>query len=120
MDITGGHARVEIFKNERGYSARIVGLRKPHYDRGEVTGMDGEARVDLNNPDSSVRQRALMGLEIMSGFAFDKGKWVGGRLYDPQKGKTYKCAIFPGRREVESPGIRRDLPARTNERVGAC
>ncbi len=89
----GGDARVEVFKKGTLYFARIVGLKEPRYKRGEVKGMDGKARVDDKNPDGSLRDRPLLGLEMMRGFSFEDGKWVDGRIYDPKNGKSYKCKL---------------------------
>ena len=32
----------------------------------------------------------------MSGFRYDDGVWRGGRIYDPESGKTYKAIIRLG------------------------
>lgn len=53
------------------------------------------AQTDQRNPDSRLRQRALCGLRIGSGFHLSEGdsKAEGGALYDPKTGKTYRGAI---------------------------
>jgi uncharacterized protein (DUF2147 family) len=46
--------------------------------------------TDIHNPDSVLRNRALCGLEIGSGFTLnDANRASGGTLYDPKSGKTY-------------------------------
>jgi len=51
-------------------------------------------RYDDLNPDPELRHRALDGMTIMSGFNYDgSGRWSGGRIYDPNSGKTYKCTL---------------------------
>jgi uncharacterized protein (DUF2147 family) len=32
-----------------------------------------------------------LGLIILRDFKHDDGEWTGGRIYDPQNGKDYKC-----------------------------
>lgn len=55
---------------------------------------DDPPRYDDLNPDPALRDRPLKGLTIMSGFTYDAdGRWVGGRIYDPNSGKTYKGTI---------------------------
>ena len=56
---------------------------------------DGDTpRYDDLNPDPSLRNRPLDGMAIMSDFTYDgDGRWSGGRIYDPNSGKTYKCAL---------------------------
>lgn len=53
-----------------------------------------DPRYDVLNPDPALRGRPLKGLTILSGFTYDEdGRWVGGRVYDPNSGKTYKGTI---------------------------
>ena len=50
--------------------------------------------LDQNNPDPALRKRSLCNLEIGSGFApSGDGEATGGRLYDPESGRTYKGNI---------------------------
>jgi len=52
------------------------------------------AKVDGNNPDASLRTRPLCGLVIGSGFRGESAdKATGGKLYDPNNGKTYNGTI---------------------------
>ena len=36
---------------------------------------------------------SLVGMVILRDLQFEDGKWVGGRILDPAKGKEYKCQI---------------------------
>ncbi len=50
--------------------------------------------LDHNNPDPALRSRSLCNLEIGSGFEpSGDTEATGGRLYDPESGKTYKGNI---------------------------
>ena len=62
---------------------------------GSPNDQPGDApRYDDLNPDPALRDRPLIGMTIMSGFSYDgDGRWVGGRIYDPNSGKTYKAKI---------------------------
>ena len=61
---------------------------------GSPNASDDRADTDEQNPDPALRDRALIGLELFSGFEYKgKGKWKGGTIYDPNSGKTYKCII---------------------------
>jgi uncharacterized protein (DUF2147 family) len=85
--------RVEIFKKDHQYFGKIVAIKQPYYLPGEVKGMDGKPRSDSNIQDKSLRSRPLVGIELMKNFRFDDDKWIGGKIYDPNSGKTYKCVI---------------------------
>ena len=85
--------RVEMFKKGHRYFGKIAAIKQPNYLPGETNGMDGKPRLDSNNQNESLRSRPLVGIELMKDFRFDNGKWIGGRIYDPKNGKTYKCEI---------------------------
>ncbi len=55
--------------------------------------VNGEPEKDYNNPDPKLRSISRLGLQILSGLKFNaKDKeWQGGRIYDPDNGKTYDC-----------------------------
>jgi uncharacterized protein (DUF2147 family) len=53
---------------------------------------DGKPARDENNPNPALRNRPVLGLELLSGFK-DAGKeWVG-VIYDPRAGKSYKSKL---------------------------
>lgn len=88
-------AHVEIFKDENGYSGKISWLKEPFFADDDEGGMAGEPKVDRENPQPELRQRSIIGLQIMDGFRYDgKGRWSSGTIYDPENGKTYKCKIW--------------------------
>lgn len=97
-------SKIEIFKCGDKYCGRIVELKKPNYPADDKKGMAGQPKVDRKNPDPDLRTHPLLGLQIMEGFSFSgSNSWEGGRIYDPDNGKTYKCNVTlsaPNRLEV--------------------
>lgn len=90
----GNWSHVEVYKKDGKYFGRIIWLKNPLYDVGEVDGMDNKPRRDLENSDKTLQNRPIIGLEIASGFSHNgKNKWEGGRIYDPASGKSYDCKI---------------------------
>ncbi len=53
---------------------------------------DGVDQRDINNPDARLRQRKLLGLNVLSGFKRDGDIWRG-RIYDPKSGKDYRSVL---------------------------
>lgn len=50
--------------------------------------------TDSNNPDPKMRGRPIMGMAMLWGFKpAGPGKWTGGKIYDPNSGKTYDSKI---------------------------
>lgn len=87
-----GRAHVEITREDSTYSGRIVWLEKPVYGPDDPN--SGQERIDLNNPNPQLRQRPILGLRILEGFAFQgRDRWAGGTIYDPSNGKTYTCKM---------------------------
>ena len=47
---------------------------------------------DVNNADTKLRQRKLLGMPVLTGFSEDAELWRG-QIYDPKSGKTYRSVI---------------------------
>lgn len=50
---------------------------------------NGNEKVDKNNQDASQQSRKLMGIQMIWGFKSEDGKWVDGKIYNPNDGKIY-------------------------------
>ena len=81
-----GSAIVEVYKNGDAFNGKIVWLNNPN-------GPDGKPATDRNNPDSNLRSRQLMGLNMLNGLKASNGEYSGGKIYDPGNGKTYNCSM---------------------------
>jgi len=84
---------VEIYMVNDRYHGRIIHLDSPIYPIDSEDGPPGQPRTDRNNPDESLRDRPILGLDFMHSFKFHKGKWKDGRIYDPNNGKEYRCKL---------------------------
>lgn len=81
-------AKIKIYQDDNGdYTGKIVWLKNPTEN--------GEPRLDEKNNDKDLRDRELIGLQILSGFEKKGKKLKGGEIYDPKSGKTYSCKIKP-------------------------
>jgi uncharacterized protein (DUF2147 family) len=57
-------------------------------------GRDGKPQRDTANPDPALRSRPVVGLALLYGFHRDApGRWVGGKIYDPDSGKTFDSTL---------------------------
>src|SRR5262245_11029038 len=83
-----GKAVVELYRcGGSKLCGRIVWLN-PRFER------EGSAPVDENNPEPSLRRRPICGLEVLKGLTPDQqGAWDGGRVYDPEEGRSYNAAL---------------------------
>lgn len=55
-----------------------------------ITGRD---RSDIRNPDKSLRNRPLSGLQLLSNYTRKKDHWESGKLYNPETGQTFGSSI---------------------------
>jgi uncharacterized protein (DUF2147 family) len=70
--------------------ARIVWMKDP-------TDETGQPRLDLNNPDTSLRGRPIQGMNLLKEVPAEPdedGLWSGGRIYDPRRGRYYRCTLW--------------------------
>ncbi|RNC83774.1 MAG: DUF2147 domain-containing protein [Balneola sp.] len=71
---------VEIYKKDGRYYGKIAWLPR-------TVDQDGNPITDRNNPDEELRDRELLGADILEGFEYEEGEWKGGTLYSPQNGQ---------------------------------
>jgi uncharacterized protein (DUF2147 family) len=85
--LTGGKepAKIQVYRSGDTYFGKIVWLKYPEEN--------GLPRKDANNPDKSKRNQPIVGLVILRDFKFDEDEWEGGKIYDPESGKTYSCIL---------------------------
>lgn len=80
-------SKIEIAPCGDSLCGTIVWIDKP-YDK------DGLPRRDVNNQDEALKERPILGMQIVGGFEqVEPGKWKNGRIYNPRNGKTYKSNI---------------------------
>ena len=90
-------AQIEIYKKGNEYWGKIAWLETP-LDK------EGNPVTDQQNPDDAQKKRPILGLNLISGFTYDDGKWVDGEIYDPDEGKTYDCVMKLKRGKLEVRG----------------
>ena len=61
-----------------------------------VTPPNGAGQKDIHNPDKALRNRTLLGMNILTGFKEVGNEWKG-QIYDPKSGKTYRSVVYKGK-----------------------
>jgi len=72
---------IEIYKEDGRYFGKIVWIPK-------TTDDNGNPITDRNNPDDELRERPLVGIDILENFEYKKGEWKGGAIYSPKHGNS--------------------------------
>lgn len=81
---SSGEATIDIIKKGDKYYGKIVKLKEP-------ADKNGKPKTDAKNPNAELKNKPILGLEILKGFVYDDGRWTNGTIYDPKSGKTYSC-----------------------------
>ncbi|MDX8338134.1 DUF2147 domain-containing protein [Draconibacterium sp. IB214405] len=78
--------KIEVEKQDGKYIGTIVYMIPEKYE-------NGAPPKDDENPDPALRDRSIVGIQILKGFEYDadKEEWKNGTIYDPKSGKTYDC-----------------------------
>lgn len=89
----GGDSQLELFRCGEKVCGKIVWLKVPNYIDSK-DGPVGKTKVDRKNPDPALRNRPILGLQVVKGLTA-KGykRWEKGTCYDPETGKSYKCKM---------------------------
>lgn len=89
----GGDSQLELFRCGEKICGKIVWLKVPNYIDSR-DGPVGKTKVDRKNPDPTLRNRPILGLQVMKGLTAKGDKrWENGTCYDPETGKSYKCKM---------------------------
>ncbi|MBM3506698.1 MAG: DUF2147 domain-containing protein [Alphaproteobacteria bacterium] len=89
-----GQARVATFECGGALCGRIVWLKEPVDESGRV-------RRDVSNPYADLRNRPLLGLQVLTRLQPDgPERWSGGTVYVPEAGREYRASI-----SMEGPNI---------------
>lgn len=84
--LSDGSAIVEVYQAGDVYNGKIVWLKNPKEANGAPV-------VDKNNPNPKLRNRKLIGLNMLSNLKKNDDGYSGGVIYDPENGKTYNCSM---------------------------
>jgi uncharacterized protein (DUF2147 family) len=78
--VEGKTAQFDFYRMGNEYRARLIPLTRPEM-------------VDTHNPVDSLKVRKLSGATLIYGLIYDENhkRWDGGKVYNPQNGKTYSC-----------------------------
>lgn len=79
-------SKIEVKEENGKFSGTVIYINPEKY-------VNGEPEKDFNNPDPKLKTKSRLGLQILSGLKYNASdkEWQGGRIYDPDNGKTYDC-----------------------------
>jgi uncharacterized protein (DUF2147 family) len=81
-----GEGQIEIYKKGNKYFGKLVWINDPNDEKGKL-------KTYLLNPNPSLRNKPVMGMELLKDFVYEDKRWTDGTIYDPNSGKTYSCNL---------------------------
>lgn len=78
--------KIEIYKVGNAYSGKVVWIA-------EMEKNPNLQPKDKNNPDSKLRSRNILGMDIITGLQYSGGKWIDGTIYTPKRGAYANCKV---------------------------
>ncbi|RYE11659.1 MAG: DUF2147 domain-containing protein [Sphingobacteriaceae bacterium] len=80
---------VNVYKNGNKYAAKLV-----WFDDSDDKSKPMNTRVDYKNPDKSLQNRKLIGMEVVDNLAYNPStnSWENGEIYDAKNGRTWSSA----------------------------
>ena len=82
---------VDVYKEANNFKAKITWF----YDATDtLTPID--EKLDVKNPDKTLRSRKIIGMEVLSDLVYDpdEDKWVKGKIYDSTSGRTWDASVW--------------------------
>lgn len=78
-------SKIEIYKKGDKYYGKLVWISN------DVNEDGSKPKRDVNNPNEKLRNRRLLGMDILTGLEWDADdkEWDEGEIYDPRNGSTY-------------------------------
>lgn len=81
-----GEGQIEIYKKVDKYFGKLVWINEPNDE-------NGKPKTDIKNPNAGLRNKPVLGIELLKDFSFEDKRWTDGSIYDPKSGKTYSCNL---------------------------
>ena len=77
---------VEVYKISNQFRAKVI-----WFDENLGSGIPMEQRIDDENPNPKLRDRKILGLEILNGLTYDSNtkSWENGKIYDATSGRYW-------------------------------
>lgn len=81
---------IQIYKQGSEYRGKIVTYQNRHHPE-----KNPATQRDIHNPEPALRQRRLIGMDVLTGLYYDAGNksWEEGTVYSPGNGKSYSASL---------------------------
>lgn len=82
---------VEVYKEDNAFKAKVFWFSDKDKSSTPIA-----SRLDLRNPDESLRKRKLLGMDILKELRYDttSNRWDDGLIYDPLSGREWSSVAY--------------------------
>lgn len=86
-----GNLKVEVYKKGNEYFSKVI-----WFDDTDDLSNPMATRMDTKNPDKTLRNRKIIGTEVMHGLVYnaDDDEWQDGIIYDCSSGKEWNAKAW--------------------------
>lgn len=78
---------IEITRSKNSYTGHIIWLKEPN-DK------NGNPKLDIKNPNKTLRKKPILGAQKIFGLEYKNGKWQNGRIYSHKRGGTINFEVI--------------------------
>ena len=88
---TRNNVKVQVYKEGSEFKARVTWFKDTD-DKSKPM----ETRKDENNPDPKLRQRKVLGMQVLSQLRYNtkSKRWENGKIYDAKTGRTWSSVAY--------------------------
>lgn len=88
---TRRNVKVQVYKEGNEFKGRVTWFK----DSDDPT-KPMATRTDENNPDTKLRQRRVLGMQVLSRLLYNakSDRWENGKIYDPKSGRLWSSVAY--------------------------
>lgn len=88
---TRRNVKVQVYKEGIEFKGRVTWFKDS-----DDPGKPMATRTDENNPDPKLRQRKVLGMQVLSRLRYNasSGRWEHGKIYDPKTGRLWSSVAY--------------------------
>ncbi len=88
---TRRNVKVQVYRDGNEFKGRVTWFKDTDDPSKPMT-----TRTDENNPDPKLRQRKVLGMQVLSRLRYNakSKRWENGKIYDPKTGRQWSSVAY--------------------------
>lgn len=82
---------IDVYKTGSQFQAKVL-----WYNDTDDLSRPMRSRLDIHNPDKSLRNQLILGMDVLEGLVYnsEKHRWEKGKIYDPSSGRHWSSIVY--------------------------